>query len=99
MEEITDQEIAARVLAGEVNYFRLIVERYQQSIIKFIYYNIPNPNVVEDIAQETFFRAYKYLHSYNPDQTMKNWLFAIAVNQCRRQYLISSYFSPITSCE
>ena len=97
MEEITDQEIAARVLAGEVNYFRLIVERYQQSIIKFIYYNIPNPNVVEDIAQETFFRA--YLHSYNPDQTMKNWLFTIAVNQCRRQNLISSCFSPITSCE
>lgn len=83
MAKIRDQEIVGRVLEGQEDYFRHLVQRYQQPVAKFIYFNLPSANEVEDLTQETFLRAYRYLKSYDPRQSFKNWLLAIAANLCR----------------
>lgn len=58
------------------------MERYQQQVAKLIYFKLNNSSDVEDLTQETFVRAYKYLQSYNPEKSMLNWLLAIAMNLC-----------------
>lgn len=83
---ITDQEIVANVLAGDLEMFCHIIDRYQQPISKLIYFNLKNTNIVEDLTQETFIRAYKYLPKYNPHKSLKNWLLVIAKNQCNTWY-------------
>lgn len=84
MEKITDQEIVAKVLAGETEYFRHLLVRYQEPVAKLAYFNLHDDNAVEDVTQETFMRAFKYLKSYQQDKSMKNWLFAITTNLCRK---------------
>ena len=69
MEKITDQDIVARVLHGNIDSFRHLVERYQQPVSKLIYFKLKDSSDVDDLTQETFIRAYKYLHSYNPSKS------------------------------
>ena len=80
---ITDAELVAQVLAGDVDAYRQIVERHQQAVAKLIYFKVSNPSDVEDLTQETFLRAFSYLHSYNPEKPLRTWLLSIAVNICR----------------
>ncbi len=84
VEKITDQDIVAKVLAGEARYFQYLLARYQGPVAKLVYFNLHDSHAVEDVTQETFLRAFKYLKSYDPDKPMKRWLFAIAANLCRR---------------
>lgn len=84
MGRITEQELVNRVLSGETHCFRDLVRRYEEPVAKLIYFNLGDMNEVEDLTQETFLRAYKYLHSYDQKQSLQNWLLAIAANLCRR---------------
>lgn len=84
---ITDQQIVAEVLAGKTEYFRYLVQRYQQSIAKLAYFHLGDLHQAEDVTQETFVRAYKCLAGYKPERSMRNWLLAIAANLCRKYHL------------
>lgn len=95
MADITDQELVKRILAGEVEYFADLVSRYQESIAKFIYFNVGRSTDVEDLTQETFLRAYKYLASYKQKHSLKNWLLAIAANLCRGWYRKRIFTVPL----
>lgn len=95
--KITDQQIVREVLAGNDDYFRYLVQRYQEPIAKLAFFHIQDIHQAEDITQETFVRAYKYLPSYKPEQSMKNWLFAIAVNLCREWHRRMVFTVPLKS--
>ncbi len=72
------------------------MQRYEEPVAKLIYFNLGDPNEVEDLTQETFLRAYKYLHSYNHKQSLQNWLLAIAANLCRRWHRHKLFTVPLT---
>lgn len=71
------------VLAGNVDAFRLLVERYQGPLFALIGNLVPDRGDCEDIAQETLLAAYVHLGAYRAEEAkFSTWLFTIARNKC-----------------
>jgi len=79
--EISDAAVVARVLAGDRDAFRLLVERHTRSIYGVAYRMTGNQQDAEEILQETFLRAYKSLHRFELRSSFSTWLYRIAVNR------------------
>lgn len=74
--------IIKRVINGDVDSFRLLVERYQRPVISMIGNLINDRGACEDLAQEVFFIAYRKLKSFDPARSkFSTWLFTIARNK------------------
>ncbi len=70
------------ILQGDIESFRLIVERYERPIIRMIRNITNNRESCEDIAQDVFFKAYRKLASFDPARSnFSTWLFTIARNK------------------
>ena len=77
--DISDSELAQVVAtSGDRGQFDEIVRRHYQPLTMFAISKTANFQDAEDIVQETFFRAYKNITSFNGKYSMKNWLFTIA---------------------
>lgn len=75
-------EIINRVLNGNIESFRLLVERYETGIVRMIANITFNRESSEDIAQDVFFTAYRKLSSFDPSRSeFSTWLFTIARNK------------------
>ncbi len=77
-----DSELACRALNGDRQAFGELVQKYQGSIYRFALHFFRDPARAEDVTQETFLRAYRFLHTYDPTRRFATWLFTIARNQC-----------------
>jgi len=79
---IEEISIIRVVLDGDIESFRLLVQRYQGPIIRMIKNIIDDHHICEDIAQDVFLTAYKKLSSFDPDRSsFSTWLFTIARNK------------------
>jgi RNA polymerase sigma-70 factor (ECF subfamily) len=74
------EELIARARLGEDDAFQAIFDRYSRPILSFIYDMIGTRDVAEELAQETFVRAYKNLGSLHDVEKLSTWLFGIARN-------------------
>jgi len=81
MESFEDLTVRAR--NGDEEAFRLIFERYARPILSFIYDMVGQGELAEDLAQETFVRAYRNLGALQDDAKLSMWLFGIARNVVR----------------
>lgn len=78
-----DLRTIQRVLAGEIDAYRLLVEKYQERLLAMIRNLLSDSADREDIAQETFLAAYVHLRSYDcRESQFSTWLFTIARNRC-----------------
>lgn len=72
-----------QILAGEVEIYRLIVERYQTGLIIYCENILKDRSVAEDMSQEAFIKAYSQLGSFKVDKaSFSTWLYRIARNIC-----------------
>lgn len=78
----TDIEIVNRCLAGDVNAFELIIERYKKAVFNTAYRMMGNREEAEDVSQEAFIRMYKSLSRYNPEYKFITWALKITTNLC-----------------
>ena len=77
-----ETKIIHRVLEGDIESFRHIVEMYERPIVRMIRNLINNRETCEDIAQDVFFTAYRKLASFDPAlSNFSTWLFTIARNK------------------
>ena len=77
-----ETQVIRQVLEGDIECFRLIVERYERPIARMIRNIINNRESCEDIAQDVFFTAYRKLASFDPARgNFSTWLFTIARNK------------------
>ncbi len=60
--------------------YRVIIERYQQPLLRYVTYLIHDPETAEDVVQDTFLKAYKNLRGFRPDAKFSSWLYRIAHN-------------------
>jgi hypothetical protein len=74
------EELVARVRAGDEEAFRLIFDRYSRPVLSFIFDMVGDRAQAEDLAQETFVRAYRGLSGLREETKLSTWLFAIAKN-------------------
>jgi RNA polymerase sigma-70 factor (ECF subfamily) len=79
-----DLRMVERTLAGDARAFELLVIKYQRRIQRLIARMVRDVDLVEDIAQETFIRAYRALHQFRGDAQFYTWLYRIAVNTAKK---------------
>jgi RNA polymerase sigma-70 factor (ECF subfamily) len=96
-----DQDAIGRVLNGDIDSFRLLVQRYQRPLYCFIHNLVSNTHDAEDLAQEVFLTAFRHLAFYDSTQgAFSTWLFTIARNKClnalRKRRPINLPFLPDT---
>jgi len=72
-----------RVLAGDVDAYAKLVERYYDRCARFAIRMLGNRDDAEDALQATFLRAYRALGRYQERDRFSAWLYRILVNQCR----------------
>ena len=77
------EELVARVRAGDEEAFRLIFDRYSRPILSFIFDMVGQRDLAEDLAQETFVRAFRLLDGLRDETKLSTWLFSIAKNVAR----------------
>ena len=83
----SDVMLVQRTLAGEQRAFELLVIKYQRRVERLIGRMVRDVDLVPDIAQETFIRAYKALGQFRGDAQFYTWLYRIAVNTAKKQLL------------
>jgi RNA polymerase sigma-70 factor (ECF subfamily) len=80
MKELTDEQLIEQYLRGDEKSLEVLVKRYLKPIYSFVYKNIGNPEMAEDITQETFVKVWKNLKKFDKQKSFKSWLFTIAKN-------------------
>jgi RNA polymerase sigma-70 factor (ECF subfamily) len=83
----SDAMLVQRTLAGEMRAFELLVIKYQRRVERLIGRMVRDSDLVQDIAQETFIRAYRALAQFRGDAQFYTWLYRIAVNTAKKQLL------------
>jgi RNA polymerase sigma-70 factor (ECF subfamily) len=79
---IDEQIIIENIVNGDIEPFRLLVERYQKPVIRMIANFVNDRHICEDIAQEVFFAAYRKLYTFDSARgSFSSWLFTIARNK------------------
>lgn len=78
-----DKELVQQVQQGDKRAFDLLVIKYQRRIMRLLARMISDPAEVEDVAQETFIKAYRALPQFRGDSNFYTWLYRIAINSAR----------------
>lgn len=81
----TDEELIARFQDGDAYAFDLLVKRYKDPLLNFIYRFVGDMVEAEDIVQETFFRVYKNKHYYKEVAKFSTWIYTIAGNLAKTE--------------
>ncbi len=80
----SDAVLVERTVAGDQKAFELLVIKYQRRIQRLIGRMVRDVDLVEDIAQETFIRAYRALAQFRGEAQFYTWLYRIAVNTAKK---------------
>lgn len=83
MEASSDAAIVARVLRGDAEAFRELVERYRDQYARYALHMLGNREDAEEALQDAFTRAYRALPRCEDPERFGAWLFRILVNRCR----------------
>ena len=92
----TDLMLVERTVAGDQRAFELLVLKYQRRIERLIGRMVRDQDLVQDIAQETFIRAYRALAQFRGDAQFYTWLYRIAVNTAKKA-LVDLKRDPLVS--
>lgn len=85
MEQL-DAVLVEQCLAGNAEAYRELIERHQDAVFSFCMRITGNWHEAADVAQETFIRAYRKLHFFDPRYSFRNWLFSIAANLTKNRF-------------
>jgi RNA polymerase sigma-70 factor (ECF subfamily) len=85
--EDSDALLVERVQRGDVKAFEMLVVKYQRRIERLIARMVRDVDLVQDIAQETFIRAYRAMPKFRGDSAFYTWLYRIAVNTAKKSLL------------
>ena len=77
---MTDEELAELCKTGDDTAFEELMRRYLKPIYAFTRQYTRLPEEAEDIAQDTFFKAWKYIKQFKSEKKFKPWLYTIARN-------------------
>ena len=79
-QEEADEELVRKAALGSVGAFDVLVVRYQDRVYNVLARMCGSPDEAEDLAQETFLKAYRALGAFRQGSKFYTWLFRIAVN-------------------
>ena len=80
----TDLALVERAKRGEVAAFEMLVVKYRRRVERLIGRIVRDVDMIEDVGQETFIRAYRALPQFRGDSAFYTWLYRIAVNTAKK---------------
>ena len=94
-----DQELVRRVQRGDSAAFDVLVRKYQHRIIGLIGRYISDWSECQDVAQDTFIRAYRAMANFRGDAQFYTWLHRIAVNTAKNHLVAQNRRPPTDDIE
>ena len=91
-----DALLVERAKRGDQRAFEMLVVKYQRRIERLISRMVRDDGLVEDVAQETFIRAYRALPQFRGESAFYTWLYRIAVNTAKK-LLVERKRDPLIS--
>lgn len=92
--EPQDLDLVRRVQRGDSAAFDLLVRKYQHRIVGLIGRYVSDWSECQDVAQDTFIRAYRAIGSFRGDAQFYTWLHRIAVNTAKNHLVAHSRRPP-----
>jgi RNA polymerase sigma-70 factor (ECF subfamily) len=89
-----DQALVQRVQRGDSAAFDLLVRKYQHRVVALIGRYVSDWSECQDVAQETFLRAYRALGNFRGDAQFYTWLHRIAVNTAKNHLVAGNRRPP-----
>ena len=80
-EELDDLTLVRRAQREDLMAYEALVRRYQERIYATVYHMTSNHEDANDLAQETFIKAFRALKSFKGDSSFYTWIYRIAVNK------------------
>jgi RNA polymerase sigma-70 factor (ECF subfamily) len=91
----TDAELLERLRAGDEGAFILLVERYEQPMLRFARSLVPNRAVAEEAVQDTWIGVVRGIEHFEGRSSLKTWLFRILANRARSAGSIEYRHLPV----
>jgi len=92
-----DQTLVERVQHGDKQAFGLLVSKYQRKLVRLLSRLVRDPAEVEDVAQETFIKAYRALPGFRGDSAFYTWLYRIGINAAKNHLAARGRRTPTIS--
>jgi RNA polymerase sigma-70 factor (ECF subfamily) len=93
---VIDVNIIERARDGDETAWELIIQLHQQPVFRLAYLMLGDAGDAEDVAQEVFIRAFRYLDGYDPTRPLMPWLLGITANRARnRRRAVGRYLHHI----
>ena len=83
----TDAALVERAQRGDMAAFEMLVVKYQRRIERLIGRMVRDVDLVADVAQETFIRAYRAIGKFRGESAFYTWLYRIAINTAKKTLL------------
>jgi RNA polymerase sigma-70 factor, ECF subfamily len=80
-EQLTDAEVAARVVGGDTALFEILIRRYNQRVYRAVRAVLKTDDEVEDVMQQAYLNAFAHLGQFAERAQFSTWLIRIAVNE------------------
>jgi len=98
-QQLTDEQVVERVLAGDTSLFEVIMRRYNQRLYRAARAITRSDSEAEDVLQDTYVRAFQHLRQYRGESAFGAWLTRIAVNEAIARLRASKKFEPFEDAE
>lgn len=89
-EENVDDALVLRVQQGDKRAFDLLVIKYQHKIVQLVNRYVKDPSEAQDVAQESFIKAYRALPGFRGESAFYTWLYRIAINTAKNFLIAKS---------
>ncbi len=94
--ELTDDELVARVRAGQPRYFEALMRRHNRRVFRATRSIVKRDDEAEDVMQDAYVRAYEHLHEFRGDAAFSTWVTRIAVHEALARIRREQRFRPAT---
>lgn len=91
-----DEDIVKNICNGDIDLYSILINRYQNKLIRYVNLMIKNSDYAVDIVQESFIKAYINLKGFDTKRKFSSWIYQIAHNETlnfikkhKRQVLVS----------
>lgn len=95
----TDEEVVARVRAGETALYEILMRRYNQRLYRAALAILKDSSEAEDVMQDAYVRAYQHLHQFEGRAPFAGWLLRIAVNEALGRLRVRDRSRPLDADE
>jgi len=94
---VDEPTLIRRAVAGDTVAWEDLMRAHQDAVFRLAYLIVGDPDDAEDVAQETFLRAWKHLKGFDLTRPLRPWLLSITSNlSSNRRRSAGRYFAALT---